>query len=414
MSGQIVGLNVLENAKMAFKTLAANKLQSSLTMLGIVIGNASVIAMVAAGEAAQGFVTAQFESLGTNLLFITPGDAQRGPLAGTAQADTLTLSDAEAITQEVSAVSAVAPQKNTRLRITQGAAETQANIAGTTPSYPVVREIRMAQGQFFNPIDLQTSSRVAVLGSETARTLFGNQDPIGRKIRISNLSFTVSGVVEERGSSFGQNQDELVYIPINVMARQLIGQETGKISPTVQVISVSLESPDTTNAAIYQIRNLLRLRHNILQGEDDFAVQSQQELLERSSSITDILVLVLGFTAGISLLVGGIGIMNIMLVSVTERTGEIGLRKAIGATGADILAQFTIEAVILAATGGVIGIVLGLVGVVGLALFSPLEAVFSLSAVIVSFTVSGSIGLIFGIMPAQRAANLDPIVALRS
>ncbi|MEM6252461.1 MAG: ABC transporter permease [Cyanobacteria bacterium P01_D01_bin.156] len=409
-----MGFNVFENAKMAVKTLAANKMQSGLTMLGIIIGNASVIAMVAAGEAAQEFVTAQFESLGTNLLFITPGDAQRGPLSGVAQADTLTLADATAISQEVSTVRAVAPQKSTRLRIVQGAAETQSSITGTTPDYSVVRDIQMAQGQFLTSIDLHTNARVAVLGSETARTLFGSQEPVGRKIRINNLSFTVNGVVKERGSSSGQNEDEAVYIPINVMVSQLTGQETGKISPTVQVISVSLKSPDMTNAAIYQIRNLLRLRHNILQGDDDFSLQSQQELLERSSSITDILVLVLGFTAGISLLVGGIGIMNIMLVSVTERTGEIGLRKAIGATGADILSQFTIEAVILAATGGMIGIGVGLVGVVCLALFSPLEAVFSLSAVLVSFTVSGSIGLIFGIAPAQRAANLDPIVALRS
>ena len=308
MNSGLTAFNVLENAKMAFKTLAANKLQSGLTMLGIIIGNASVIAMVAAGEAAQGFVAAQFESLGTNLLFIVPGDAQRGPLAGTAQADTLTLADAEAIIQEVSAVSAVAPQKNTRLRLTQGAAETQASITGTTSAYAVVRDIKMAQGQFLTPIDLQTNVQVAVLGSETARTLFGNQDPVGRKIRISNLSFTVNGVVAERGSSFGQNQDELVYIPISVMVSQLTGQEAGKISPTVQVISVSLESPDATNAAVYQIRNLLRLRHNILQGDDDFAVQSQQELLEKSSSITDILVLVLGFTAGISLLVGGLAV----------------------------------------------------------------------------------------------------------
>ena len=383
--------NVLENAKMAFKTLAANKLQSGLTMLGIIIGNASVIAMVAAGEAAQGFVTEQFESLGTNLLFIAPGDAQRGPLAGTVQADTLTLADAEAIVQEVSSVSAIAPQKNIRLRITQGAAETQANIIGTTSEYAVVREIKMSQGQFLTPTELQTNDRVAVLGSEVARTLFGNQEPVSQNIRINNLNFTVSGVVAERGSSFGQNQDELVYIPINVMVSQLTGQETGKISPTLQVISLSLNSPDTTNAAVYQIRNLLRLRHNILQGDDDFALQSQQELLEKSSEITDILVLVLGFTAGISLLVGGIGIMNIMLVSVTERTGEIGLRKAIGATGEDILTQFTIEAVILAVTGGMIGIVIGLLGVVGLAVFSPLEAVFSLTAVIVSFIVSGGL-----------------------
>ncbi len=406
--------NLLENAKMAIKTLAANKMQTGLTMLGIIIGNASVIAMVAAGEAAQGFVTAQFESLGTNLLFITPGDAQRGPLAGTVQADTLTLADAEAITQEVSAVSSVAPQKNKRLRIARGTAETQANVTGTTSEYLMVRDIVMAQGQFLNPIDLQSGRRVAVLGSETAQTLFGSQNPVGGQIRIDNLNFTVKGVVAERGSSLGQNQDEIIYVPINVMVSQLTGQETGKISPTVQIISVSLESLDATNAAVYQIGNLLRLRHNILQGADDFTVQTQQELLEKSSSITDILVLVLGFTAGISLLVGGIGIMNIMLVSVTERTGEIGLRKAIGATGADILAQFTIEAVILAVVGGTIGIGLGLVGVAGLTLFSPLDATVSLTAIVVSFTVSGSIGLIFGITPAQKAANLDPIVALRS
>jgi len=409
-----MGFNFLENAKMAIKTLAANKMQSGLTMLGIIIGNASVIAMVAAGESTQGFVTAQFDSLGTNLLFITPGDAQRGPLAGTTQADTLTLADAEAITQEVAAVSAIAPQKNQRFRITQGAIETQANITGTTPDYRVVRDIQMEQGQFLNPINLHTNERVAVLGSATAQTLFGNQDPVGRKIRINNLSFTVSGVVAERGSSFGQNQDEAVFIPINVMVSQLTGQETGKTSPSVQVIAISLDQPDSTNAAVYQIRNLLRLRHNILQGDDDFTVQSQQELLETANSITDILVQVLGYTAGISLLVGGIGIMNIMLVSVTERTGEIGLRKAIGATGADILAQFTIEAVILATTGGLIGIGVGLTGMTVLALLTPLEAGVSLSTIFFSFTASGSIGLIFGITPAQKAANLDPIVALRS
>ncbi|NER83362.1 MAG: FtsX-like permease family protein, partial [Leptolyngbya sp. SIO1D8] len=372
------------------------------------------IAMIAVGEAAQVYVTRQFEELGTNVLFVTPGDAQRGPLAGTARADTLTLDDADAIAAEVLAITAVSPEKNQRLRVTQGAAETQANVIGTTPEYLTVRNLPLAQGRFFSPIDIQNNLRVAVVGSEVARTLLDSQVPLGQKIRINNLSFTVIGVVAERGSSFGQNQDEAVYIPIEVMASQLTGQETGKTSPSVQVIAISARSESESNAAQYQITNLLRLRHGILRGENDFTVQSQQDLLETAGNITDILVLVLACTASISLLVGGIGIMNIMLVSVTERTREIGLRKAIGAKSSDILAQFTIEAVILAITGGLIGTTLAISGVFILTLLSPLTGGISLTAIVLSFTVSGGIGLGFGILPARRAAQLDPIVALRS
>ena len=406
--------NLLENTSMAVKTLGANKLRSGLTMLGIIIGNASVIAMVAAGQAAQSYVTRQFESLGTNVLFVTPGDAQRGPTAGVSRADTLTLADAEEIAAEVLAVSAVSPEKNQRLRLTRGAAETQANVIGTTPEYVPVRQIDLAQGRFLSPVDAQSDLRVAVLGSEVAQTLFGTQDPINQGIRIGNIRFTVVGVVTPRGSSFGQNQDETVYIPIEVMVDQITGQEAGKPSPTVQTIAVSARDATSASAAIYQITNLLRQRHGLLNKEDDFTVQSQQELLDTAASITDILVLVLAFTAGISLLVGGIGIMNIMLVSVTERTQEIGLRKAIGARGSDISAQFTIEAIILAVIGGAIGTGLGITSILILTLATPLSAGISLSAIAISFTVSGSTGLIFGLLPARRAAQLDPIVALRS
>ncbi|MEO0988192.1 MAG: ABC transporter permease [Cyanobacteria bacterium J06639_14] len=409
-----MAFNLLENAKMAIKTLAANKLRSGLTMLGIIIGNASVIAMVAVGEATQLYVTRQFEGLGTNVLFVAPGDAKRGPLAGTARANTLTLADAEAIATEVLAIAAVSPEKNQRLRVTQGNAETQANVIGTTPEYLPVRNVTMAQGQFLSPIHIQTNQQVAVLGNGAAAILFGNQNPLDQKIRVNNLSFRVIGVVTERGSSFGQNLDEAIYIPIEVMANRLTGQETGKTSPSVQVIAISARSETESTAAQYQITNLLRLRHGILRGDNDFTVLSQQDLVETASNITDILMWVLVCTASISLLVGGIGIMNIMLVSVTERTHEIGLRKAIGAKGSDISAQFTIEAVILSVTGGFIGMTLAMTGVIALNLFSPLTGGISLTAITLSFTISGGIGLIFGIVPAHKAAQLDPIIALRS
>jgi putative ABC transport system permease protein len=406
--------NFLESIDMASKTLFTNKLRSGLTMLGVIIGNASVIAMVAVGQGGQKYINQQFESLGTNLLFVSPGVDQRGPQAGAVQANTLVIDDAEAIAQEVLAITAVAPEKSERLRVTYRSQENQVTVTGTTPEYPLVRNAQVARGEFFNILDVQTSDQVAVLGSDTARTLFGEQNPLGQKIKIRNLSFEVIGVMAEKGASMGQNQDEAVFIPIMVMANQITGQEANTNSPTLQSISVMTKNPESSSAAQYQITNLLRLRHNILKGDDDFTVRSQQDLMTTANRVTDILVLILGATASISLLVGGIGIMNIMLVSVVERTQEIGLRKALGATKNDILIQFTIEAIILSTVGGLIGIGLGIGGTIVVAALSPLEAIVSFQAIFIALTVSGGIGLFFGVFPARNAAQLDPIIALRS
>ncbi len=402
-----------ENISMSVRALSANKLRSVLTMLGIIIGNASVIGIVAVGQGAQEFAVGQFESLGSNLLFVVPGVEQMGPLASAAPSNSLVLADAEAIAREVPAVADVAPQKTERFRVTQADRDTQVSVTGTTPSYPTVRSAPVARSRFFSQLELQQNHRVAVLGSETARTLFGSQDPIGQKIRIRNLSFRVIGVMAEKGSSMGTNQDEVVFVPITVMTNQLTGQENSHTSPILQAIAVSAKNPESMSAAQYQITNLLRLRHNI-KDENDFTVRSQQDLLQTADSIAGMLVILMAVTAGISLLVGGIGIMNIMLVSVTERTQEIGLRKALGATRSDLMIQFTTEAVILSLVGGSFGILLGVGGILIMAALTPLEAILSPVAIILAVGVSGAIGLGFGVIPARTAARLEPIVALRS
>jgi putative ABC transport system permease protein len=402
-----------ENASMAVRTLSANKLRSSLTMLGIIIGNASVIAMIAVGQGAQQFIGKQFESLGTNILFILPGVAAEGPLASSVPAQTLVLEDAEAIASEVPAIAGVAPEKSDRLRVTWADQDTQVDVTGTTPEYTSVRNAGVQRGRFFSALELQQHQRVAVLGSETARSLFGERHPLGAKIRLRNHSFRVIGVMAEKGSSMGMNQDEAIFIPISVMASQLTGEDNARTSPTLQSISVSAKSDASMSAAQFQINNLLRLRHDVKE-ENDFTVRSQQELLQTADSITGMLVVLMAATSSISLLVGGIGIMNIMLVSVSERTQEIGLRKALGATHKDIQVQFTVEAVILALTGGSIGIAIAVAGTVIFAALTPLEAIVSPVAIVIAVGVSGAIGLGFGVIPARNAARLDPIIALRS
>ncbi|HIK55319.1 MAG TPA: ABC transporter permease [Synechococcales cyanobacterium M55_K2018_004] len=404
-------MNLGESLNMAVKTLTANKLRSALTMLGIIIGNASVITMVGVGQGAQRYASEQFESLGPNVLFIIPGSEE----ARNRTIDlprTLTLEDAQAIASQVPTVTGVAPQLQTQQRIVYRNRNTNALVLGTTPEFTVVRDFAVERGRFFSALDVQRANRVVALGSDLAKSLFGSQDPLGQEIRIKNISFQVIGVMEPKGAFLGNNQDDVAYIPITTMSSRITGN-TSPYGTEVSFISVMARDEASINAAQFQIRNLLRLRHKVTD-VDDFAVRSQKDALEIVGNVTNALTLMLAAIAGISLFVGGIGIMNIMLVSVRERTQEIGLRKAIGASQQDILVQFMIEAVILAAIGGIVGTAIGIGGVTLVSAVTPLKAGVSPTAVALAVCVSGGIGLFFGVVPARQAAKLDPIVALRS
>ncbi|MFB6275003.1 MAG: ABC transporter permease [Halothece sp.] len=404
-------MQLMETIRMATATLTANKLRSSLTMLGIIIGNASVIAMVGVGQGAQVLAKNQFQSLGPNTLFITPGSREERQTTFDLP-KTLVYEDAKAIAEQVPSIEGVAPQISNNQVITYRDKNSNDSVIGTTPSFLNVRSFQIAQGRFIREFDLQKNSRVAVLGSETAKRFFGLENPLGKQIRIKNSSFKIVGVLEPKGSFLGNNQDDVVYIPLTTMANQIVGNRS-VYGMNLTFISVSAKNSDSIRAAKFQIENLLRLRHNIT-GENDFTIQTQQDILELVGTVTGGLTAMLAAIAGISLLVGGIGVMNIMLVSVSERTQEIGLRKAIGAREKDILTQFLIEATILAVLGGFFGTVIG-GGIVILAgSITPLPATISVSAVIIAVTVSGGIGLAFGVIPARQAAKLDPIVALRS
>ena len=401
----------LESGNMAVKTLTSNKLRTGLTMLGMIIGNASVIAMIGIGQGAQRLASEQFESLGPNVLFVTPGSP------GARQRTTgippnLVWDDAKAIAAEVPSVAGVAPQRQSQLSVTYGGKNRTTLIMGTTPEYLTVRDFDVAKGRFINNVDLERNTRVAILGAEVADQFFQGKDPIGSRIRIRNTSFEVVGVLQAKGSFLGNNQDDAVYIPLTTSATSLTGR-TSPFGLDLTFISISALNEASIPAAEFQITNLLRRRHKVI-NDDDFTVQTQKDILRIVGTITGGLTALLAAIAAVSLLVGGIGIMNIMLVSVSERTQEIGLRKAIGASEQDILMQFMIEAVMLSAAGGVLGTGVGIGGILLVAAFSPLQAVVSPVAITLAVTVSGTIGLVFGVFPARQAARLDPIVALRS
>jgi len=404
-------VNFLESIRVSLRALRANKLRSSLTMLGIIIGVAAVIAMVGIGNGATASITSQIQGMGSNLLTISPGQSNSGGVnGGTGSSASITMDDAAKIQTLGSAIKAVAPIANSNAQVVLGSGNTSTSINGTTEGYETIKNVTMARGRFLTKADVVSSARVAVLGPTVVENLMGNANAaiVGKTIKINNVPFQVIGVTTATGSTGFQSSDEMITAPISTVQARLIGKKT------VRSILVSASSEAQMQTAQDEITAALRKTHKILAGKDNnFRVQNQADMLATMTSVTQTLTMLLGGIAGISLLVGGIGIMNIMLVSVTERTREIGIRKAIGAKGKDILLQFLIEAVVLSALGGGIGIALGYGGssLAGKAL--TMNTSISMGSVLMAFGFSAAIGIIFGVFPARKAAAMDPIDALR-
>ncbi|HTE86203.1 MAG TPA: ABC transporter permease [Dehalococcoidia bacterium] len=399
----------------ASRSFRSNITRSLLTMLGIVIGTGAVIAVLAIGNGSQASIASRINALGTNLVTVNPGRFRSGGVASAAgESSALTFADAQAIAGLKPAVVAVAPQISKSFQITAGAQNTNTNVIGTTPSYTAVNRWDVSEGSFFTDADIQTSERVAVIGQTTAQTLFGNAAAIGQTINIGGVGFSVIGLMEERSTIGPQDNNDQVFVPITTAHYRLIGGPSLDTS-SLRSISVEAKSAGDIPAATAAVQGLLEQRHNIgPSAADDFSIQSQSQLLQVSTGVQQALTVFLVGIAAISLVVGGIGIMNIMLVSVTERTREIGIRKAVGASRHDIMMQFVIEALLLSLAGGLIGIVAGPLAAFAYGHFAGAAIQITVPPMLLATGVSLAIGLFFGVYPAQRAARLDPIQALRA
>ncbi len=413
-------MNLFEGLRLSFRSLRANKLRSTLTVLGIVIGVAAVISMLSIGRGAQASIEEQITSMGSNLLYVRPGNINQGGVnQGFGSAATLTYDDALALADpsRVPSAVAVSPENMSGGQLIYRGNNTRTQIVGAIEAYLDVHNQEVEVGQFFSSFHVAGRSSVVVLGSSTAETLFTGEDPVGKVIRIMNQPFTVLGVLKSKGGTGFMNQDDMAVIPLTTLQQRLSRGPAFRGSQGISSITIKAASEEAIESCTQEVQEVLRERHRILY-DDDFTVQSQQEILNAATQATNIFTIVLGGIAAISLLVGGIGIMNIMLVSVSERTREIGIRKAVGARRRDIQIQFLVEAIALSFMGGVLGILVGmgmarLVAQVRIGGGEGLNTVVGLDSVLLATLFSIGVGVFFGLYPAHRAASLNPIDALR-
>lgn len=399
-----------ESVIIAINALVSNKMRSVLTMLGIIIGVAAVIAMVSIGMGVREKIQSSIASLGSNLLIVTPGaSSSQGVRAAVGSSITLTRDDAKAIQKEIQGIDYVAPSVSRQYQIVAGSQNWTTSIQGITPEFMSIRNLDVGSGSFITNQDIASRNRVAVLGATVASGLFGEINPVGQNIRINNAPYKVIGVLDSKGqSSMGQDQDDIVLIPLTTAQERMMG------ITHVQSISIQVSTMEQMDMVQNQVKTLLRQRHKLTADKaDDFTVQNLTNIMAMAQETTGNITLLLGSIAAISLLVGGIGIMNIMMVSVTERTREIGIRKALGARYRDIMLQFLIESVVIGVIGGTLGILLGMGITFLISAFGGLDTVITLLPILVSFGFSIAVGLFFGIYPARKAALLDPIEALR-
>jgi putative ABC transport system permease protein len=405
-------MSVLSLLRLALRVIARNKARAFLTVLGIVIGVAAVITMVALGTGASSNVAKRIHSLGANLVIVLPGSSSTGGVkGGSGSSSNFDLDDVESLRREVGSINAIAPTNRQNAQLVSGDANWSTSVFGATPDFYKVREWHASIGTTHSPLDEVAQGKVCVLGQTVATALFGERDPLGQTVRIKKVPFRVIGVLEPKGQSpTGSDQDDAVIIPFSTFMQRLAGGSRDQVGAAY----ASALSADVADAAVDEMRAVLRQRHHLTDGqEDDFSLRNLRDIAKASEEIADQMTLLLGSIAGVSLLVGGIGIMNIMMVSVTERTREIGIRMAVGARGGDILAQFLVEAVVLSALGGIIGVLLGWVTARILSDTTGWPTEFDPQMAAVAFGFSAAVGVFFGFWPARKAAQLDPIDALR-
>ena len=406
---------IVGSIRIALRALRVNRMRSALTMLGIIIGVAAVIAMVGVGAGATKRIQDQIQSIGSNLIMVMPGSVStNGVRLGAGAVASLTQDDSKAIAAECPSVALSVPTVRGGVQVVYGNNNWATNAQGVTPDYMTVRDYTMLSGQFFTTQDVDAAAKVAVLGETVAENLFGDSDPTGQVVIIKNVPFTVAGVLTPKGQSpTGQDQDDVILLPISTAMQKVLGANRAN-AQAVGSLTVQAISPQAMDSAIEEMEALLRERHRILPGlEDDFTIRNLTEVFQAQETSAQVMSILLGAIASVSLIVGGIGIMNIMLVSVTERTREIGLRQAVGAKTGDILLQFLVEAVTLSLLGGIVGIAVGLAASLLISHFAKWSTAVSPLSILLAFLFSALVGVFFGYYPARKAAFMDPIEALR-